>query len=66
MLKELDLDSSELQKLKGIGIGVTSNDQPFLVLTYEEKTTGEKAFPWMFWSLAAALFVIMLLLWQVM
>lgn len=66
MLKEPELDFSELQKLKGIGVGVTSDDQPFLVLTCEEKTIGENAFPWILWTLAAAMVDCGLVMWLMM
>ena len=37
MFRELQVDTSELEKLKGISIGMTNDDQQFLVFTYEKR-----------------------------
>jgi hypothetical protein len=56
MIKEPETDISELEKLKGIGIGVTADGHWFLILTYREKTIREKVFPWILWSAVAVLY----------
>jgi hypothetical protein len=50
-----NLDTSELQRLKGIGIGMTHDEQPFLIITYQKKKMSEKALTCVYWSVIAAL-----------
>jgi hypothetical protein len=50
-----DLDTSELEKLKGIGIGMTHDEQPFLIITYQKKMMREEALTWVYWLVIAAL-----------
>ena len=50
-----NLESCELQMLKGIGIGMTRDEQPFLILTYQKKRMSDKVFAWVFCSVIAAL-----------
>lgn len=52
MLKNIDI--SELQRLKGISIGTTHGDEPFLVLTYT-KNVAKTAIPWIVWLVVAIL-----------
>lgn len=59
MLKNLHIDTAELDRLKGISIGTTDDDQPFLIFTYKEEATAEGAFPWIFWSVWAVLWCIL-------
>ena len=56
MARPLHIDTAELDKLKGIGIGRTHDDHLFLILTYKKKTIAERVFPWICWSLVALLF----------
>ena len=58
MLRNLHIDTTELDKLKGISIGTTDDDRPFLILTYKKKTTAERAFPWIFCAVVVALLCI--------
>jgi hypothetical protein len=51
-----NLDTSELQRLKGIGIGVTDDEQPFLIITYQKRRMSEKALTCVYWSVTGALF----------
>ncbi len=66
MTQQLQADLSELEKLKGIRIVLTDDEQPlFIGFSYQQKT-GEKAFAWMFWTAAAVLYgVIALIIWRV-
>ncbi len=63
---QLQSDLSELEKLKGIGIVMTEDEQPLVIgLSYQQKT-GETIFAWMFWTAAAVLYgAIALIIWQV-
>ena len=47
-----NIDTSELERLKGISIGTTHDDQPFLVLTYT-KHMATRAIPWIVWLVGA-------------
>lgn len=58
MLRDLHIDRTELDKLKGISIGTTDDDRPFLILTYKKKTIAERAFPWIFCTAVVALLCI--------
>ena len=49
-----NLDTSELQRLKGIGIGMTDDEQPFLIITYQKKMS-ERTLTCVYWSVIAAL-----------
>jgi hypothetical protein len=42
MSRELQVDTSELKKVKGIGPGMTDDDQPSLVFTYEKRKMSER------------------------
>lgn len=55
MFKDIRMDSTELDKLKGISIGTTTDDQQFLILTYKKKTIAQRAFPWVFWVIVVTL-----------
>ena len=50
-----NLDTFELRTLKGIGIGMTDDEQPFLIITYQKNRMSEKALTCVYWSLIAAL-----------
>jgi hypothetical protein len=58
MYKEIQVDTSELKKLKGISIALTDDDQPFLVFTYKKRETSERVFAVVCWSVVAALYAI--------
>jgi hypothetical protein len=49
-----NLDTSELQRLKGIGIGMTDDEQPVLIITYQKKMS-EKALTCVYCAIIAAL-----------
>jgi len=56
MLSEFQVDTSELKRLRGISIGMTDNDQPFLILTYDKGKLSERAFALVCWLVVAALY----------
>jgi hypothetical protein len=58
MLRNLHIDTTELDKLKGISIGTTDDDRPFLILTYKKKNVAERAFPWIFCAVVVTLLCI--------
>jgi hypothetical protein len=58
MFRELQVDTSELKKLKGISIGMTDDDQPFLIFTYKKRKMSERVLAVVCWSVVAALYVI--------
>jgi hypothetical protein len=58
MYKEIQVDTSELKKLKGISIALTDDDQPFLVFTYKKREMSERVFAVVCWSVVAALYAI--------
>lgn len=58
MSKNLRMDTTELDKLKGISIGTTDDDEQFLVLTYKKKTIAQRASPWVFWVVVVTLLFI--------
>jgi hypothetical protein len=58
MYKEIQVDTSELKKLKGISIALTEDDQPFLVFTYKKREMSERVFAVVCWSAVAALYAI--------
>ena len=62
MKKEIEIDMSDLEKLKGISIARTEDHRAFLVFTYREKTRSETTFDWLFWSAVAALYCLIGLL----
>jgi hypothetical protein len=67
MIKDLQIDTSDLQRLKGISIAMTENQKPVLIFTYEEKTSSEKALAWLFnWYAVAVLYCVagLLLFWM--
>jgi hypothetical protein len=66
MTKELQSHLSELEKLKGIRIVMTDDQQPLSIgLSYQEKTPGEEALAWMWWTAVAILYGICgLILWR--
>ena len=53
MFRELQVDTSELKKLKGISIGMTDDDQPFLIFTYKKRKTSERVLAWFAGQFAA-------------
>ena len=65
MYREFQVDISELKMLKGISIGLTDDDQPFLVLTYKKRKMSERVLAVVCWSVVAALYAIcgFLFLW---
>ena len=65
MTKELQSHLSELEKLKGIRIVMTDDEQPLSIgLSYRRTTAGEKSVGWMFWTAVAVLYgVYVLILW---
>ena len=56
MFRELQFDTSELKKLKGISIGMTDDDRAFLVFTYKKGKLSERIFALLCWSVVAALY----------
>jgi hypothetical protein len=56
MFRELQVDTSELKKLKGISIGMTDDDRAFLVFTYKKGKLSERIFALLCWSVVAALY----------
>ena len=56
MIKELQPDISDLKKLKGIRIGMTDDEQPFLIFSYAERQGNEKALALRCWFLVGALY----------
>lgn len=67
MTKELQSHLSELDKLKGIRIAMTDDEQPLSIgLSYQQKTPGEKTFAWLYWTAVAILSgVCALIMWWV-
>ncbi len=67
MTKQLQSDLAELEKLKGIRIAMTNDQEPlFLGLSYQRKTPRVKALGWMFWTAVAIFFsVCALIMWVV-
>ena len=67
MTKQLQSDLSELDKLKGIRIAMTDDEEPlFIGLSYRQKGSDEKTFPWTFWMAMAVLYgVCALMMWWV-
>jgi hypothetical protein len=56
MFSESQVDTSELKKLRGISIGITDDDQPFLILTYDKGKLSERVLALVWWSVVAALY----------
>jgi hypothetical protein len=56
MFSEFQVDTSELKRLRGISIGKTENDQPFLVLTYDKGKLSERVFALVCWLVVAVLY----------
>jgi hypothetical protein len=56
MFRELQVDTSELKKLKGISIGMTDDDQQFLVFTYEKRKMSERVLALVWWLVFAVLY----------
>jgi hypothetical protein len=50
MFSEFQVDTSELKKLRDIRIGMTDDDQPFLVFTYEKTKLSERVLALVCWS----------------
>jgi len=53
-----NLDTNELQRLKGISIGMTREGQPFLIITYQKnqkKRMSDRVFEWVFSSVIVAM-----------
>ena len=67
MTKQLQSDLSELDKLKGIRIVMTDDEEPsFIGLSYRQKASDEKTFTWTFWMAMAVLYgVCALIVWWV-
>ena len=57
MFRELQVDTSELEKLKGISIGMTNDDQQFLVFTYEKRKMSERVLVVVWWLVFAVLYI---------
>jgi hypothetical protein len=56
MTKELQSYLSELEKLKGIRIAMTDDEQPLSIgLSYQQDAPRKKAFGWIFWASVAIL-----------
>lgn len=67
MTKNLQSEIAELEKLKGVSIGTTPDDEAFLIFSYYEKTAKPKALPWIFWAVVAVVFCLCgLLVWWLM
>ncbi len=50
MTKELQSHLSELERLEGIRIAMTDDEQLLVIgIRYQQEAQGEKAFAWMFW-----------------
>ncbi len=50
MTKELQSHLSELERLEGIRIAMTDDEQLLVIgISYQQEAQGEKAFAWMFW-----------------
>jgi hypothetical protein len=58
MIREFQVDTSELKRLKGISIGTTDDDQPFLIFTYKKGKMSERVLAVVCWSVVAALYAI--------
>lgn len=59
-----NLDTYELHRLKGIAIGMTHDEQPFLIITYQKKRMSDTVLAWVFYFVIAALLgVCGLLVW---
>lgn len=56
MFTEFQVDTSELERLRGIRIGMTDDEQPFLILTYDKGTLSERVFALICWLVVAALY----------
>jgi len=57
MFRELQIGTSELEKLKGISIGMTDDDQQYLVFTYEKrKKMNERVLALLWWLVFAVLY----------
>ena len=56
MIREFQVDTSELKRLKGIRIGTTDDDQPFLIFTYDKSKMSERVFALVCWSIVVALY----------
>lgn len=65
MTEQLQSDLSELEKLKGIRIAMTDDEQSwFIGFGYQQKTPRERALAWMCWTAVAILYgVCGLILW---
>ena len=67
MIKEFQIDISDLDNLKGISIAVTADHKPVLVFTYNDKTRSAKAFAWLLnWYTVGVIYCLvgLLLLWM--
>lgn len=68
MTKELQSHLYDLEKLKGIGIAMTKDEQPlfiYLYLSCRQKIPGEKTLASMWWTAVAMLYGICgLILWR--
>ena len=58
MYSEFQVDTAELKKLRGISIGRTNDDQPFLILTYDKGKLSERVLALVCWSAVVALYAI--------
>ncbi|HTD23983.1 MAG TPA: hypothetical protein VK738_15100 [Terriglobales bacterium] len=64
MIKEPQADVSELTRLRGISIGMTDNEQAFLIFSYDESQGNEKALVLVCWSLVGGLYTVCgLIIW---
>jgi hypothetical protein len=65
MTKQLQSDLTELEKLKGIRIAITDDEQSFFIaFSYQQETSSDRAFAWICWTGVAILYgVCGLILW---
>jgi hypothetical protein len=56
MFRELQVDTSELQRLKGIHIEVTDDAKPALIFTYKKRKMREIVLAVVWWLLIVALY----------
>jgi hypothetical protein len=56
MTRNLQSEIVELEKLKGVSIATTPDDEAFLIFSYYEKTAKPKALPGIFWGVVTAVF----------
>jgi len=66
MTKQLQSDLAELEKLRGIRIAMTDDEQSFFIGFTYQQNPDDRAFAWMCWTAVAILYgVCGLILWWV-